>query len=366
MYIAFYLIFISIFIFKLNYPLFSFLEMERTSDILLNTLHPSMWWIMRMCSIGTIMFLYFSIIKKYKPSFFPQVILFTSPWLFILAREYNLYVISLFIIFSFYFIGIQKKFIYLFSIILFGILTYLYPPTFHTLHDKTSLLMSYFSIQRLFFQMEGESYYLYITKVGYFSLCALPLLMMGIVQYRKYRDLIVPFVLSTIFFFLYQTPHFIFAAAGFLLLLQLIILHGSDQIKKLSIQIIFIVVLLLSFSFFLEVYSRHYQKQFGQERGYLEYTLLERIAKNPQSKVYLPGNDSLKRLLKHYKYHASIPPIYYYQNAQDLTKNGIQCAKKDIICVFTKEELIALGEDKDSSKFESITTPSGLKMYFLE
>lgn len=351
-------------IISLTYPIFSLQEMHYTPDFILSNLHPSYWWIMRCVSIAALVFIFFIIRKKYPLRPIGVLFVLTTPWIFILAREYNPYVSVLLIILGLLFAQKTRPAVLL-SLGLFTLLLVPRNTSIHFIMEKLELLKTFFSFNLLFFQMESNSFYLSVPKIGYFSSAALPVLLLSLYWKNFNRLTIIAFIISLFFYFLYPTNHFIFAGAGMLFVLQIIMLAGLTKLSsKKIIAIIMGTVFILNFIFFLEIYTRHYPKLYGGERGYNEFQVFQMIIRKNPSIVYLPEHNSLKMIHHYYQYHYDLPEMVYYQN-RDLPGLGQTCLKEEILCFFNDEALRSVKLNQDPQELEVIRNPADLPIYYI-
>lgn len=358
--ILFYLFFN---LFSLRYPIFSFIEMENAPMFILKTIPPDLFWILRIIPLFLITFSYSILIKNFKNKTILLLFIFSTPWVFVLSREFNwiplIFLLSLITSCS---LKSSKKNIlnYLFLLFLF----YFYNKNlFYQFFDKLSSFKNYLNFVGFFFQGEPVSNYLKIPKFGYFLHFTLILFIYGLfnTDFKKTFKLII---FSLIFYFLLPQNQFIFAGIGFLFIFQLIINNGLIKINNKKLILILIILNFLNFSFFLEMYFRHYQKKFSHEREFARINLVSFLKNIPDKNIIITEDDKIKKIIKIYSFHYRMPSIRYinFDLWPKILKN---CYNSKIICVLNEEIINNLKLNKDDKKFYSIPNDDGIRQFYL-
>lgn len=362
-----YLFYIILNLLTLKYPIFSFFEIENSPLFLLKLIPPNLFWILRLISLSLTIIFTLIIMKFYKNQKKILFFVLTTPWVFILAREFNpLPLIFLLLITIFYFSQKSKqivlKLLFLFLLFLFTI--NINNKIIANYYDKINFLKNYLSFSSLFFQGEINSAYLRIPKFSYFLHFSLPLFIFGFLKLKNYKNFLLLFILSIIFYFISPQNQFIFIGIGFLFIIQLIIINGSINIQNKKIVLILIIFTLLNFSFFLEMYFRHYQKKFGHEREYGRINLVSYIKNFPDKNIFVTKDDKIKKLVAIYSFHYPMPKIKFIDENQ-WNKILNKCNQSKIICVLDEKIINNLKLNKDNPEFYPILNSNGIKEFFL-
>lgn len=338
--------------------------MSYSPPIVLTQLDPSFWWITRLISLSAVIFLFLMVKKNCTLSLVGQICLLTTPWLFILAHEFNPYV-SIFLVILALLIDNKIHPAGILSLILFPVLLFASNVHIATIIEKFTMLINYISFDPLFFQMESESFYLHVPKIGYFLFTSLPFLMIGIFANKWNKKIFIILVLGILFYFMYPTNHFIFAGAGILTALQLLILSGLYKLPQKSyITIIFVIGFIINFIFFIEMYQRHYEKLYSDERGYNEFEIYKYIIREKPDIVYLPSHSSLELIQKYYQKHYNLPKINFVVDSKFVDLRKV-CLTEKTLCIVSEEVLYQLKLNNNDGRFKTIKNASDLTIYYI-
>ncbi len=304
---------------------------------------------------------------KFKKNIFATIVIATSPWIFILSKEYN--PVTYLVLMSYAILIKEKvsKMLVYFSYLVFFFLISLILKNSNSNYfvEKILILKNQFNFSSLFFQMENISFYFHVPKVGYFLIPTLIIFLLGLSKLKKIKRLFLLLLFAFIFYFYYPTNHFIFAGLGFIIFFQLIILYGYEQMNNRLINIIFILLILINFSFFLESYFRHYQIKYGAERKYAELKLIHYIQKSKFSKIYFLKNGDIQKWFKIYSYHYIMPKSEFDLDEKKLNRVKNECFNKETLCVIDQDLLKSIALKEDDSRLTFIRNSDGLKVYYL-
>lgn len=362
-------IFFAINLITLGYPIVSIQEIQQLPNFILLLLPPNYLPVIRLFSLLSVVFFVISVLSKYKNK--RQLILFvllTSPLLIIFAREFNLLVIFVLIISSIWLLtnNYLLLFFALFSYSLFIYSTHSFNPIIFQL--LWELFKSTYNLTGLFFQNELMHEYIRIPKNGYFLETSLIFFLYGIYHLIKEKKLtslkyFLYFIFGLVIFLTYPSKYFIFSGIGLLIIIILVISYGSANIKISKFFTgLLLFVTILNFSFFLENYSRHYQKKYSHERGYAKFQLMEKI-KSKNGIVAITQDPDVDKLYQYYSYHYPMPKIMKIINGiwpiNDCFNN------KQLICALTEKEVEANNQNKNDSRFYIVANDNGGRAYFL-
>lgn len=349
--------------FSLRYPIFSFIEMENVPMFILKIIPPDLFWVLRIIPLFLITFSYLILIKNYKNKTILLLFIFSTPWVFVLSREFNwiplLFLLSLIASYS---LKSSKKNILTYIFLLF--LFYFYNKNvFYQFVDKLNSFKNYLNFVSFFFQGESISSYLRIPKFAYFLHFTLILFIYGLfnTDFKKIHKLLI---FSIIFYFILPQNQFIFTGVGFLFVFQLIIINGLIKINNKKLILILIILNFLNFCFFLEMYFRHYQKKFSHEREFARINLVSFLKNFPDKNIIITEDEKIKRIIKIYSFHYQMPSVKYI-NFDLWHKTLKNCYDSKIICVLDEKIIYNLKLNKDDKKFYSISNDDGIRVFYL-
>ncbi len=356
----------------IKYPIFSYLEMGFIPKSLLYLLTPQQFWILRLFSFTLIIIIISILSYRAKNHFLGLIFLVATPWLFILSKEFNPSVLVFLFLLTINVQILPKKWGNF--VIVVYLLFYFYFNKFSltNLLEKAELLKNSLNLTSFFFQSKNMTSYLRIPKIGYFPSLFLPAFLVGLYHVIKYKKmikkLIFPIAVSFIFFFLYPASQFIFAGVGILLIVQLIIIEGINQLfevlKNRFVFFIIIAIYIPTSLFFFETYFRHYQIKYSHERRYAKIHLVEKLIKLANKKIITTKDEEIEKLLTIYSYHYSVPFVVYIEE-NSWPKIFNQCGIKGTICVLNENSVDLMKINKDDPKFTFIRNADGGKAYFL-
>lgn len=352
----------------MKYPLFSYFEINNLPNFILTIINPNLFWLFRIIPLASLSLTIFLISRRFKNKIFGAFFLTTTPWIFLLSREFYLppiIVVFLLVIF----IYSNKKFIISLLIVSYLLLVFfINQPTINQIKEKIELLKNSFNLVTLFFQGESLTNYLRVPKIGYFQTIVLPIFLLGLYQIfkkSKIKDFLLLGIFSLIFLFVSPTNHFIFAGSGLLFITTKIIIYGFNQLTNKKIFLPFFLLLyFLNSLFFFEMYFRHYQIKYSHERRMAKINLIEKLVQLNNKKVFMVKDDEINNLLTIYSYHYPFPTIIYIDE-NDWSKVISRCNDKKVVCVLNEAIVEYLKLNKDSPLFTFILNADGGKAYFL-
>ena len=366
--------FIILSIFFIDMPMLSFLELRIAPDFLIKLISPDNWQYLRLFNVFTIYALIsFLAFKKYNGGKNSILFLCTTPWIYIVAHEFNPIVAVFLTLLSISILFKQKQKISLFfvSLLIIYLLIINGVPNLRDLYSKLHNLLQLLNLTSLFAQMEPITSYLRVPRNGYLSLSFLIILIFSLLKFDKYSIKIIKqykyqLLFSVIFFFLYPSDHLIFSGSGILLLLSSYLIYSISKIKSMKYVYALLFLSIIQFPFFIESYSRQYMMRYSTERSEPKFNLFKEIVQNHNIDFYLPTDNELKDLKKYYSYHKDVSNIFYFEDIKNLNNNINEfCKPEKIKCVFDDKTLEEYKLDKNNDKYEYIKLKNSLNFYYI-
>lgn len=325
-------------------------------------------------------FLY-RITKNLSWSFFSGLLLTYSPWIFILSRYLNPYIIILTIcIFIFLFFYKSKlRFIPIFfSIFICGYL--LYQNKIFTLDN---LIYDYWGIFRLmdfknlFFVGDYTSTFIRIPKTGFFLFFEVLVFLYGLYKLVLERSndqikriIINIFIIGFVWFFITPSNLIISNKSIFIFYsLSLVIAFGySSLINNKSIFIWTIIpIIICVFIFYQELFYFHFDKKNSSDWGFAEEKISRLLEKSNQNinLVYVSKDASgFIKYLPLFGKNFINEKIKIVEGDWIKEKAMFKCLEKRILCVFKESDLKPTGLEKDDLR-QKIYYNNGLSAYLI-
>ncbi len=365
----FYILFFLLNLTTLQYPIFSFFEIENTPYLLLKIIKPEYFWILRIICLFLILIYCFIIFKNTNKNDknFNLFFILTTPYIFILTKEFLIPpLIFLLVISFFYFYNKTNRIWFMFIFILLTTFIFLNKNILNLSYIgyKILLLKDQLSLIGMFFESEMNSAYLKIPKFGYFYPFLIPVFIFGLINFKHKKNLFYVVLLSFLFYIFSPYNQFIFSAIGFLFVIHIIIIYGLNKIKN---KLIFSLIIFLNcfyFLFFIEVYYRHYQKKFSFEREYASINLINLLKTFSNKNIITTKDDKLKKLYEIYSYHYKMPSIEFIEENK-LIKDFKKCSDDKIICILDQAIVNNLQLNNNNSPFYTISNADGINQFYL-
>lgn len=350
---------------KLSYPIFSTEELQYVPTIIIKNLYPDHLWLLRLIAIITFGILLTIITRKLKLHPLSTLVLFTSPWTFILAREYNPLIIgSLLVLFFIFIYEVSWKSL-LATMFFCFYLWFSQSLNFIGVINHLKQIEPYVSLIHPFFNTVQGQNYLNLPKVGYFLYPSFILFFIGVYA-KNLSKLFFLIIFSLILFLLFPSNNFIFAGIGFIFIISILVVSGAEIVSKNKfLTVIFIILSIINFIFFLEVYFWHYQKKFGEERRITELNLVTNLMNKNIDQVYINPNNNFDIWYKTYSYHYELPKVNKILYANEWVDIGSKCFMPSVVCVLEKDQLSLFSIDENSPLLQKMPLPNGLIRYYV-
>ncbi len=351
---------------RLNYPIFSVEELRYVPTFLLSLISPQNLWTLRIITVGGVFLFLMHICRYFKLKPLALLALVTSPWIYVMAREFNILSIITLLLITFLFTKTHRRIVLLlFSFLILYLISHHHDLSMPYLAIRFEQLKEYASFIDPFFQTERGKFYLLLPKIGHFLYPSLLFLIAGLITYRPpaLLSLLASAVIVYVFF---PSNYFIFAGIGFIFIFTIFILKGVDRLPHSRyFQLLICCLIIINFTFFLEVYFGHYQIKYGGERKYAEQNIVIYMTQNKFGHVYSIPNGDIEKWYQVYTYHYSLPSFTTVHYPENWTSLRNACFDTHTLCIVDKEILTIFNATENDPRIKRITDPNGLNRYYL-
>lgn len=324
---------------------------------------------------------YLLINKKTKNSLqglFFGLVLALSPWILIVSRFINVYIVFIFIFTLIIFFVPQTKLMFFMEFVLIIIFKLFFNsnqlPSFDQIINGLDNFFKLVDFRNLFFFGDPLSPSLRIPKTGFFLYLDLLAFFTGfyflyIVNKEKRVQKLANslFFLGLIYFFLLPDLNYTYRGILIFFYLSLVIAYGYYFIflnlikgKKIKL-LISIVIIVLNLLFYQEMFYSHFDKKTSYDWGYAEITTVKYLLSNQKiKKVYITSESS--KLDRYFSFFGSNK--FVSETIPTYKLKGLCYEKPSAVCILREHEIKILDLEKDAVKTK-FSYFDGLPMYFL-
>ena len=333
------------------------------------------------------LFAFFSFILLYRItknllwSFFSGLLLTYSPWIFILSRYSNLYIIILSICIS-AFLFFYKSKLRLVLIFLFAFISnyLLYQ---NRMFKINGLIWDYKSIFRLtdfknlFFVGDYTSSFIRLPKTGFFLVFEVLVFLYGFYKLvlehgnNKIKKIIIETLIIGIIWFFITPNDIIVSYKGMFIFfsLSLVIAFGYSSLIKRKPVLAWVAtfMILFSFIFYQELFYFHFDKKNSGDWGFAEEKISKMLEKNSQNinSIYVSRDASgFIKYLPLFGKHFKNEKIKFVESDWIKNETMSKCLEKKTLCIFKEGDLKLANLEKDDVD-EKIYYYNGLPAYFI-
>lgn len=326
-------------------------------------------------------YLIFRLAKNYQMGLAVGIALTFSPWILVLSRYVNTYIILLFIAVTIptFLSGNIKRFFLLLVLMLFFKYFFVSVHLLPELSNISVIRQDLFRIldwRNLFFAGDTISSALHIPQTGFFMYLELPLLFVGMYfvyvknNYPAVKNFINLLLIGGILFFLLISGNTLYTYSGLFIFYCFSVIIGvgyysfiADILSRKKILIsIFIALITINILFYLELFYNHFDKKNSFEWGYAEESVVKYLILNKQIKNIYASKEAAGKLNHYLTFFGHDK---FAANIISGDKLSGTCLKNDTsICILREQDLSLLHLEKDDIKMQ-FRHFDGLPMYFL-
>jgi len=331
---------------------------------------------------ATFSFIFLYVItKNLSWSFFSGLLLTYSPWIFIISRYSNFYLVILSVCISLFLFFYQSKLKYIFIFFLIFISGYLlYQSKIFITNNYISdfrAILRLIDFKNLYFTGDYTSSFIRIPKTGFFLLFEFIIFLYGIytlvfeIGNHKIKKIIFDFFLIGFIWFFITPNNLIISNKSMFIFysISLVIAFGYSSLlsKKHIYALFFMPLIFCGFVFYQELFYFHFDIKNSSDWGFAEEKISKFLEKNNQNinTVYVSGDaSSFIKYLPIFSKNFEIKKINIVENDWIRDKAVIKCFEKKTLCIF-KDSDIKLSKFDNTNINKQIYYYNGLTAYVI-
>lgn len=300
---------------------------------------------------------------------FIGIVLTTSPWIFIMSRAFNFYILMMICVLTIFIVF--KKYFYRFTLIALILIFFILKVNLNftiaqIIHPNIDLFFKTIDFKTLFFAGDITSSYLRIPKTGFFLFVDLIALIFGTYslfvdkRFTSMQEFVISFFGVGVFYFFITPDSVILLYRGLLIFYALSIVIGIGYYalftflvrKNILLCCLCALLFLINIFYYQELFYSHFDKKNSSEWGYAE----ERISKvvdlnGPKVKkiIISPDSGNIIPYLPLFAPHNHDVKLVKLPGGFREFKIAV-CLREDTICIFKEHELAFAGIEKEEVK----------------